>query len=171
MLLILTKNTKRIKRTYVTNTIIPNSWYDTTVQAEKSERCEPREVDCSLPYGAAPNIHSISTCKSLMEPKKQRIIPVVDRTLEMEAYILSFAAENSIPVSKVPNLIEFAKNLSKDRPAYQGVKMDLTAATYKLREGLNVYQQCELIKKLKKTNFSIHIDKCTATNSQPPKGI
>ena len=170
MLLILTKNTKRIKRTYVTNTIIPNSWYDTTVQAEKSERCEPREVDCSLPYGAAPNIHRISTCKSLMEPKKQRIIPVVDQPLEMEKCI-SFAAENSIQISKVPNLIEFAKNLSKDRPAYQGVKMDLTAATYKLREGLNVYQQCELIKKLKKTNFSIHIDKCTATSSQPPKGI
>ena len=170
MLLILTKNTKRIKRTYVTNTIIPNSWYDTTVQAKKSERCEPREVDCSLPYGAAPNIHSISTCKSLMESKKQRIIPVVDQSLEMETCI-SFAAENSIQISKVPNLIEFAKNLSKDRPAYQGVKMDLTAATYKLREGLNVYQQCELIKKLKKTNFSIHIDKCTATNSLPPKGI
>ena len=52
-----------------------------------------------------------------MEPKKQRIIPVVDGTLEMEAYILSFAAENSIPISKIPNLIEFAKNLSKDRPA------------------------------------------------------
>ena len=105
------------KRAYVTNTIIPNSWHDPTVQAEKSEIWKLREVDCSLPYGAAPNIHSISTCKSLMEPKKQRIIPVVDGTLEMEAYILSFAAENSIPISKIPNLIEFAKNLSKDRPA------------------------------------------------------
>ena len=51
------------KKAYVTNTIIPNSWHDATVQAEKSRRCEPREVDCSLPYGAAPNIHSISTCK------------------------------------------------------------------------------------------------------------
>ena len=105
------------KRAYVTNTIIPNSWHDPTVQAEKSEIWKLREVDCSLPYGAAPNIHSISTCKSLMEPKKQRIIPVVDGTLEMEAYILSFAVENSIPISKIPNLIEFAKNLSKDRPA------------------------------------------------------
>ena len=28
--------------------------------------------------------------------------------------------------------------------------MDRTAATYKLREGLSVYQQCELTKKLKK---------------------
>ena len=86
------------KKVYVINTIIPNSWHNPTVQVEKSERCEPREVDCSLPYGAAPNIHSISTCKSLMEPKKQRIILVVDQTLEMEAYIMSFAAENSIPI-------------------------------------------------------------------------
>ena len=110
----------------------------------RNKRCEPREVDCSLPDRAAPNIHSICTCKPLMEPKKQPIIPVVHRTLEMETYILSFAAENFIPISKVPNLIEFAKNLSKDRPALQGVKIDCTAATYKLREGLSVYQQREL---------------------------
>ena len=85
-----------------------------------------------------------------MEPKKQQIIPVVDWTLEMEAYILLFAAKNSIPISKIPNLIEFSKNLSKDRPALQGVKMVPKAATYKLHEGLSVYQHCELIKKLKK---------------------
>ena len=101
-----------------------------------------------------------------MEPKKQQIIiPVVDWTLEMEAYILLFVAENCIPISKVPNLIEFAKNLSKGTPALQGVKMDSTAATYKLREGLSVYQQRELIGKLKKGNFSINIDECTSTNS------
>ena len=70
-----------------------------------------------------------------MKQKKQRIIPVVDRTLEIEAYILSFDAKNSILISKVPNLIQFAKNLSKDRPALQSVKMDRTAATYKLRGG------------------------------------
>ena len=70
-----------------------------------------------------------------MKQKTQRIIPVVDRTLEMEAYILSFDAKNSILISKVQNLIQFAKNLSKDRPALQSVKMDRTAATYKLRGG------------------------------------
>ena len=70
-----------------------------------------------------------------MKQKKQRIIPVVDRILEIEAYILSFDAKNSILISKVPNLIQFAKNLSKDRPALQSVKIDRTAATYKLRGG------------------------------------
>ena len=80
----------------------------------------------------------------------------------MEAYILLFAAKNSIPISMVANLIDFAKNLSK---ALQGVKMDCTTATYKLREGLSGYQQHELIKKLKESNFSITIDKCTAKNS------
>ena len=44
--------------------------------------------------------------------------------------------------------------------------MDCTAATYKLCEGLSVYQHRELIEKLKKkSNFSINIDECTATNS------
>ena len=135
------KNPQDNKKAHVTNTIIPNSWHDPTVQVEKSERRELREVDCSLQYGAAPDIHSISTCKSLIESKKQRIIPVIGQTLGMEAYILSFAAENSIPVSKVPNLIEFPKNLSRDRPTLKQVKMDPTAATYKLRAGLSVYQQ------------------------------
>ena len=55
--------------------------------------------------------------------------------------MLSFPAENSIPISKVPNLIELTKNLSKDKLALQGVKMDHKAATYKLCEGLSVYQQ------------------------------
>ena len=43
--------------------------------------------------------------------------------------------------------------------------MDRTAATYKLGEGLSVFQQRELIEKLKKSNSSINIDECTATNS------
>ena len=63
MFLILTKNTETIKKDYVTDTIIPNSWHNPTAQAEKAERYEPREVDCSLLYGAVPNIHSIFTCK------------------------------------------------------------------------------------------------------------
>ena len=91
-----TKNPQDNKKAYVTNTIILNSWHDSTVPVEKSERCELREVDCSLQCGATPDIHSISTCKSLMESKKQWIIPVIDQTLDMDVYILSFAAENSI---------------------------------------------------------------------------
>ena len=91
-----TKNPQDNKKAYVTNTIILNSWQDPTVQVERSERCELHKVDCSLQCGAAPDIHSISTCKSLMESKKQWIIPFIDQTLDLEAYILSFAAENPI---------------------------------------------------------------------------
>ena len=57
MSLILTKKTQDNKRAYVNNTIIPNSWHDPTVQAEKSEGRGLREVDCSLPYEAAPTVH------------------------------------------------------------------------------------------------------------------
>ena len=70
----------------------------------------------------------------------------------MEAYILLFATENYIQTSKVENLIEFAKSFSKDRPAFQGVKIDHTSATYKLREGSSV---CELIDKLKKVILAL----------------
>ena len=40
-------------------------------------------------------------------------ISVVDRTLETEAYILAFAAESSIPILKVSNLLSLQKTLDQ----------------------------------------------------------
>ena len=65
------------------------------------------------------------------------VVSVKDRTLNAEAFILSFAVQNSLPLSKVPKLVKFLKFLSKEINALQHVKMDLTVATYKLRDGLS----------------------------------
>ena len=66
-----------------------------------------------------------------------RVVSVKDRTLNAEAFILSFAVQNSLPLSKVPKPVEFLKFLCKEINALQHVKMDLTVATYKSRDGLS----------------------------------
>ena len=70
-----------------------------------------------------------------------------------------------MPLSKVPRLAEFAKFLSRDVSALNGVKMDRTAATYKLR-GLSYHNHEELVNKMIKYLFSINMDDCTYNSNK-----
>ena len=47
------------------------------------------------------------------------VVSVKGRTLNTEVFMLSFADENSLPLSKVPKLVEFAKFIFKDISALQ----------------------------------------------------
>ena len=67
--------------------------------------------------------------------QSKAFVSVKDRTLNTEAFILSFGVKNSFPLPKVPKFIEFAKFLSKDINSLQLVMMNRTAASYKLRDG------------------------------------
>ena len=61
----------------------------------------------------------------------------------------SFVVENSLTLLKVPKLLEFAQFLSKDVKALNEVKMERTAATVKLKDGLSVHQHHKLVSKMK----------------------
>ena len=52
------------------------------------------------------NIHDSETCTTKPQPISRPIVFVKDRTLNN--FILSFTVENSLPLSKVPKLVEFA---------------------------------------------------------------
>ena len=104
------------------NTTIPSSWIDPSKIAEPYDTCER---PCDLPYGVASNVHSSETCSTRRQPTARPVISVHSA----EAFILSFAVENSLPLSKVPKLVEFARFLSKDVRALDEVKMDETTAT------------------------------------------
>ena len=108
------------------NTTIPSSWIDPSKIAEPYDTCER---PCDLPYGVASNVHSSETCSTRRQPTARPVISVQDRVHSTEAFILSFAVENSLPLSKVPKLVEFARFLSKDVRALDEVKMDATTAT------------------------------------------
>ena len=100
------------------------------------------------------------------QPAARPIISIKDRVHNTEAFILSFAVENSLPLSKVPKLVEFAKFLAKDTKALNEVKMDRTAATYKIKDGLSHHKHNLLIKKMRIVPFSINMDECTSNSNK-----
>ena len=151
------------KLLYIENTTIPSSWIDPTKSAEPSDTCEK---PCDLPYGVASNVHDSETCSTKRQPAARPIISIKDRVHYTEAFILSFAVENSLPISKVPKLVEFAQYLAKDIKALNEVKMDRTAATYKLKYGLSHHKHNLLIKKMRTFPFSINMDECTSNSNK-----
>ena len=61
-----------------------------------------------MTYGVAENVHPTAACPSLKENTSRPIVSVSDLKHHLEAYILYFIAENSLPLSVVPKLIEFS---------------------------------------------------------------
>ena len=117
-------------------------------------------------YGVAENVHPTAACPSLKENTLRPIISVSDRKHHLEAYILSFITENSLPPSVVPKLIEFSQFLSRDPKALSQLRMNRTAASYKLKHGLSVHIRKKVVDCMKKYSFSVNIDECTSNSSQ-----
>ena len=67
-----------------------------------------------MPYGVAENVHTTATCPSLKENTSCLVVSISDRIHHLEAFILSFAAENTLPLSTVPKSIEFSQFLARD---------------------------------------------------------
>ena len=77
-----------------------------------------------MPHGAAENVHTTAACPSLKDNTSHLIVCVSDRKHHLEAYILSFVAENSLPLSVVPKLIEFSQFLSRGPKALSQLRMN-----------------------------------------------
>ncbi len=88
-----------------------------------------------------------------------------DRKSHAEARTLSFAVEHNIPVSKVPELIQYAKEMAKDHKALDGISMGRTSASYKMVYGLGAVAEKRLVSDMKKNKFSLNIDECTSNNN------
>ena len=103
----------------------------------------------------------------MKENTSHPIASVSDQKHHLEAYILSFVAEDLLPQSIVPTkLIEFSQFLSRDPKALSQLRMNRTAASYKLKHGLSVHIRKKVVDCMKKYPFSINIDECTSNNSQ-----
>ena len=77
-----------------------------------------------------------SSSSSSSHIPSQPFTSMSDRKLNQQAYVLAFAAENSLSFSMVPKLIDMAKNLAEDRKALGSLKMDRTTASYKTKHGV-----------------------------------
>ena len=67
-----------------------------------------------MPYGVAENVHTTATCPSLKENTSCLVVSISDHIHYLEAFILSLAAENTLPLSTGPKLIEFSQFLARD---------------------------------------------------------
>ena len=119
-----------------------------------------------MTFGVAENVHTTAACPSLKENTSRPIVSVSDRKHHLEGYILSFIAENSLPLLVVPKLIEYFQFLSRDPKALYQLRMNQTAASYQLKHGLLVHIHKKAVDCMKKYSFSIKIDECTSNISQ-----
>ena len=122
--------------------------------------------DCTMPYSVAENFHTTAACPSLKENTSHPIASVSDQKHYLEAYILSFVAEDLLPLSVVPKLIEFSQFSSRDSKALFQLRMNRIAVSYKLKHGLSVYICKKVVDCMKKYPSRINIDECTSNNSQ-----
>ena len=97
------------------------------------------QVQRSLPYGAAENVHSGFHCANQREQPKQNISrpTTIDRKANLESLFLSFTAEHGLPLSLLPELVKLAQETSRDLPAINTLKMGRTCGSYKLTDGLH----------------------------------
>ena len=103
----------------------------------------------------------------MKENTSHPIASVSDQKHHLEAYILSFVAEDLLPQSSVSTkLIEFSQFLSRDPKALSQLQTNRTAVSYKLKHGLSVYIREKVVDCMKKYPFRINIDECTSNNSQ-----
>ena len=97
-----------------------------------------KESPCSLPYGAPPNIHESASCSG----KKDAPLPnvsYVDRKSHAEAMVISFIAENNLPLTMSLKLIELGKELSRDSKVLNELLLDRSSCDYKLLFAINMW--------------------------------
>ena len=80
----------------------------------------------------------------------------------LQAQILSFLCEESLPLSKAPKLLDLARSLANDPKALKEGKLGKDTVGYKLTHGLAKYKIDNLVKKLQVYPFSMNVDECTS---------
>ena len=97
------------KKDYHQSTHLPLSWSQPSSTTEL-QKCTPKSSECNLPNGIAKNVHTISKCPA-MRNKINPVVGLVDRKHHLEACVISFVVENSIPLSTVRNLLNLLRTL------------------------------------------------------------
>ena len=139
----------------VGNTILP---------ATHKAHMNTEESECSLPYGAPPNIHNDAVCGSRTEVVLPKIPSFMDRLAHHEAFLVSFICENNLPFTMAPRLLDFTRFMSKDSKVLERMKMDRTTASYKLTDGLGPVISQKIVESLRSTFFSFNVDECFSNN-------
>ena len=87
---------------------------------------------------------------------------VADRVLNQEALVLSYCAEKNLSFARAGEIIDTAKELSKDCKASNWTQLTRTTASYKIKFGLGRCIEEKLISNLQETYFCLNIDEATS---------
>lgn len=126
----------------------PPSWLEQN--PDLTDICCPHNILLD----AAWNIHKDAICHTMHNTIPLR--PVVwlnGCILHNKAFVLSFAVENNIPISKVLPLAKFILFLPKSSKALSELKLDGTLANYKLKKGMAQYNHKSVVTKLNSKHF------------------
>lgn len=94
------------------------------------------------------------------------LIPISDRTVNTEAMILSFIAENSLPLSLSAPLANLIQEASRDPKSLNGISLSKTTSSYKMNYGLAATFGSEIVAQLRVTPFSLNIDEATSDHGK-----
>ena len=114
------------------------------------------------PYGINPEFRNFTKEAPLPIPNTS----VADRALNQEALVLSYCAEKNFSFSRAGEMIDIAKELSKDRKALNRTQLSRTTASYKIKFGLCRYIEEKLISNLQEAYFSLNTDEATSDTLQ-----
>ena len=122
----------------------------------------------STSYGLAP-IFKKAISMTQMPASEPPAVPVKDHIVSQEAMLLGFLAENTLPFTMAPKLIELTKAMRADKTALSNLSISRVTASYKMRFGLAKAIADQLSEELQNTYFLLNIDK--ATNDATHKKI
>ncbi|GBN13793.1 hypothetical protein AVEN_133559-1 [Araneus ventricosus] len=115
----------------------------------------------AAPCSAVPSAPCASSSTTIQMPVN---VPLSDRITNAQSLILGVLAENNLPFTMSPVLIELSKVLASDKKALNHLNMSRTAASYKMRLGLAKTFMDETAENLRSSKFSLNIDEATSNN-------
>ena len=115
-------------------------------------------------YGAKPVLHQTQSQEE--EKRSTPLTPFNDRLRNSEAMLVEFLAENSLPMSMAPKIIDISKALANDERVLGKLCMDRTTASYKLKYGLAATFEESLLEELRKTPLALNMDEAMNSNNQ-----
>ena len=122
--------------------------------------------NCTITYGAPPNVHNEQACLVKRPQPSSQIVSFQDRLAHAEAMTVSFLAENMLPFTFTPKLVQFTQELAKDSKVLQSMSMSKDAASYKSQEGLATLLLENLATDLQNNFFSINVDECLSNANE-----
>ena len=130
----------------------------------KTNTALPGASSSNKPYGLAPIFKQICNTVTRTDLPPTPVVSLNDRVINSQALVLATLAENSLPFTMAPVVINLAKDLSRDPQALSKLSMDRTSASYKMRYGLAKTYHDKTLENIRNSFFSLNIDESTSNN-------